>query len=434
MLSLNNMPISMFFAVSCCCMALPSSLRALKYYNFRLYFVGQAISLIGTWMQRLAVSWLVYTVTHSAFWLGVVGFAGQIPVLLLSPYAGAYVDRHSRYRTLLKTQIASMIQAGLLSLIVFIGFYNMAAIIALSVALGVINAFDTPARQSMMIVLVQDKKDLPNAIALNSSMVTLARLVGPAAGGILLSTYGEDVCFFINFLSFVAVIASLLLMKIKVPDRKKAQEHIWQNLKEGYQYLRHHEGLRSAILHMALISLLVMPYTTLLPVYAKAVFKGDVTTFSWLNSISGLGALIGAIFMANLRSGRNLLRIIIYATLLFCICLSLFSFNKNIIAALVFIMLAEAGLLAMIAATNTYIQTNVDEKMRGRVISYYVMAFQGMQPVGSFLVGVSGHYFSGPHTVLIEGIAGTLVSLSFIPFFKRARKAMQKPIVVVEAR
>jgi MFS family permease len=415
-------------------MALPSSLRALKYYNFRLYFVGQAISLIGTWMQRLAVSWLVYSITHSAFWLGIVGFAGQIPVLLLSPYAGAYVDRHSRYRTLLKTQVASMIQAGLLSLIVFIGFYNMTAIIFLSVALGAINAFDTPARQSMMIVLVQDKKDLPNAIALNSSMVTLARLVGPAVGGILLSSYGEDVCFFINFISFVAVIASLLLMKIKIPERKKAQEHIWKNLKEGYQYLRHHEGLRSAILHMALISLLVMPYTTLLPVYAKAVFKGDVTTFSWLNSISGLGALIGAIFMANLKGGRNLLRIIIYATLLFCICLSLFSFNKNIIAALVFIMLAEAGLLAMIAATNTYIQTNVDEKMRGRVISYYVMAFQGMQPIGSFLVGISGHYLSGPHTVLIEGLSGIIVALSFIPYFKRARKAMSKPIEVVEVR
>jgi MFS family permease len=424
----------MLFAVSSCYMALPSSLRALKYYNFRLYFVGQAISLIGTWMQRLAVSWLVYTVTHSAFWLGVVAFAGQIPVLLLSPYAGAYVDRHSRYRTLLKTQIFSMIQAGLLSFIVFIGFYNISAIIFLSVALGFINAFDTPSRQSMMIVLVKEKADLPNAIALNSSMVTLARLVGPAVGGILLSSYGEDVCFFLNFLSFVAVIVSLLLMKLKVPERPKQQEHIWENLKQGFQYLKHHLGLRSAILHMALISLLAMPYTTLLPVYAKTVFKGDVTTFSWLNSISGLGALIGAVFMANLKAGRNLLRIIIYATLLFCICLSLFSFNKNLVMALLFIMMAEAGLLAMIAATNTFVQTNVDEKMRGRVISYYVMAFQGMQPIGSLLVGFSAHYFSGPHTVLIEGIAGAIVTLCFIPYFKRARKQLPKPIVMVEER
>src|SRR3954463_15610790 len=195
-------------------MALPSSLRALKYYNFRLYFVGQAISLIGTWMQRLAVSWLVYTVTHSAFWLGVVGFAGQIPVLLLSPYAGAYVDRHSRYRTLLTTQIISAVQAGLLTLLVMSGHYNIALIILLSVLLGIINAFDTPSRQSFMIVLVRNKQDLPNAIALNSSMVTLARLLGPAVAGILLSSVGEGICFLINFVSFFAVIASLLLMKL----------------------------------------------------------------------------------------------------------------------------------------------------------------------------------------------------------------------------
>jgi len=317
---------------------------------------------------------------------------------------------------------------------VFINFYNMAAIIFLSVALGVINAFDTPARQSMMIVLVREKTDLPNAIALNSSMVTLARLIGPAAGGILLSSYGEDVCFFINFISFVAVIASLLLMKIKVPEYTKPKEHIWQNLKAGYQYIRHHTGLRSAILHIALISLVAMPYSTLLPLYAKTVFKGDVTTFSWLNSISGLGALIGAVFMANLKNGRNLLRIVIYATLLFCICLSVFSLNKNLTVALLFIMLAEAGMLAMIAATNTFIQTNVDEKMRGRVISYYVMAFQGIQPIGSLLVGASAHYFNGPHTVLIEGIAGTIVTLCFIPYFKRARAAQPKPIVVMEER
>ena len=187
-------------------MKLPSSLRALKAYNFRLYFLGQAISLIGTWMQRIAVSWLVYSVTHSAFYLGLVGFAGQIPMLLLSPYAGAYVDRHSRYRTLLVTQIASMIQAGLLALLVFIGYTNVYLILVLSLMLGTINAFDTPARQSLMIVLVQNKQDLPNAIALNSSMVTMARLAGPAVAGILLSSFGEDISFGLNFIIFNAVI------------------------------------------------------------------------------------------------------------------------------------------------------------------------------------------------------------------------------------
>jgi len=221
-------------------MDLPVSLRALRFYNFRLYFSGQAISLIGTWMQRIAVSWLVYSITHSALMLGVVGFAGQIPVMLLSPYAGAFTDRHSRYRILLRTQIAAMVQAGVLTWMVMKGFYNMPAIIFLSVVLGIINSFDTPARQSLMIVLIDDKKDLPNAIALNSSMVTLARLLGPAAAGILLSNFGQSICFLINFLSFFAVIISLLLMKLKIPERKKQQTNIWEGLKEGYAYLRHH--------------------------------------------------------------------------------------------------------------------------------------------------------------------------------------------------
>jgi len=240
-------------------MNLPRGLKALHYYNFRLYFSGQAISLIGTWMQRIAVNWLVYTITHSAFTLGLVAFAGQIPMLILSPYAGAFVDRHSRYRTLLITQVASMVQAGLLALIVLIGFYNIPLIILLSVVLGVINAFDTPARQSLMIVLVENKTDLPNAIALNSSMVTLARLVGPALAGILLSSFGEGICFLVNFLSFIAVIFSLWMMKIKIPERKKQTEPIWKNLREGFVYMKRHRGISSAIGLMALTSLIVMP-------------------------------------------------------------------------------------------------------------------------------------------------------------------------------
>ncbi|ANE51937.1 MFS transporter [Flavisolibacter tropicus] len=402
-------------------MSLPPALRALHYYNFRLYFSGQAISLIGTWMQRIAVSWLVYSITHSAFMLGLVGFAGLIPVLLLSPYAGAYVDRHSRYRTLLVTQIASMIQAGLLTFMVFTGHYNVAGIILLSVLLGVINAFDTPSRQSLMIVLVQNKADLPNAIALNSTMVTLARLIGPALGGILLSNYGEDVCFLINFLSFIAVIASLLLMKIKIPERKKFEQDIWQGLKEGYDYLKSQRGLRSAILLMAFTSLLVMPYTNLFPVYAQTVYNGNVTTFSWMNSISGLGALLGAIYMARLRSGRNLFKVIVFACLLLTASLIAFAYIQNITVALVLIMIGEAGMLAQIAATNTYVQTNVAEHMRGRVVSYYVMAFQGMQPIGSLIVGLSAHAAGAPLTVLLEGAAGMTAALLFIPVLKKAR-------------
>jgi MFS family permease len=383
-------------------------------------------------MQRIAVSWLVYNMTHSAFMLGLVAFAGQIPVLLLSPYAGAFVDRHSRYRTLLVTQIASMVQAGLLALLVWKGDDSIVGIIFLSVLLGIINAFDTPSRQSFMIVLVQDKEYLPNAIALNSSMVTLARLLGPAAGGILLSTYGEDVCFLINFLSFIAVIGSLLIMRIKVPVRKKNDEPIWKGLQEGYTYLKGNLGLRSAIMLMAVTSLLVMPYSNLYPVFAKSIFKGNVTTFSWLNSISGLGALMGAVFMANLRPGRNLLKIIAYSSLLLAVSLMLFSYTTKLPLALFFIMSGEAGMLSQIAATNTYVQTNVDEHMRGRVVSYYVMAFQGMQPVGSLVIGWLAHITSAPLAVLMEGMAGAIAVVLFIPVLKRARKKAEQKASTVD--
>ncbi|KAA9038482.1 MFS transporter [Ginsengibacter hankyongi] len=404
-------------------MKLPPALRAFRYYNFRLYFSGQAISLIGTWMQRIAVSWLVYNLTHSAFMLGLVAFAGQIPILLFSAYAGAYVDRHSRYKTLLFTQVASMIQAGLLAIVVWNGSYNVTIIILLSVLLGIINAFDTPSRQSFMILLVEDKKHLPNAIALNSTMVTLARLLGPAVAGILLSSYGEDICFLINFLSFIAVIVSLLFMKLNMPARPKNTEPIWIGLRAGYTYIKGDVGLRSVVFLTAAMSLLVMPYTTLLPVYAASVFKGDVTTFSWLNSISGLGALLGAIYMATRKAGSKYLRIIAYSVLIFSVGLIVFSYTKNFTLALVFLMIAEAGLLTEISASNTYIQTHVDEHMRGRVISYYVMAFMGMQPIGGLLIGSLAHFTSTPFTVLVEGVCGVAAGLLFIPVLKKVRKS-----------
>lgn len=407
-------------------MILPSSLRALKYKNFRLYMWGQSISLVGTWMQRIAVSWLIYELTQSAFMLGLVAFAGQIPILILSPYAGAYVDRHSRYKTLLATQIASMAQAGVLALVALTGYYNVTVIILLSIMLGVINAFDAPSRQSLMSVMVREKKDLQNAIALNSSMVTLARLVGPAVAGILLSTVGEGICFLINFLSFIAVISSLLLMKITIPKRKKNIEPIWMNLRQGYIYLKRSPALKSVIFLMALVSLMIAPYATLFPVYAQEIFNGDVTTFSWLNSISGLGALMGAIYMTTLKTERKLLKIIAIAGLLLSANLVLFSYTRNFPLALFFIMLTEGGMLILISASNTYIQTHVEENMRGRVISYFVMAFSGMQPIGSLIVGALAHVTSAPFTLLLEGIAGMVTILLFIPAFKKTSKRAER--------
>jgi len=390
---------------------------------------GQSISLIGTWMQRMAVSWLVYEMTHSAFMLGLVAFASRIPMMFLSPYAGAYVDRHSRYRTLLVTQFASMLQAGLLAFVVLTNQYNIVIIILLSIMLGVINAFDAPSRQSLMIVLVQNKSDLPNAIALNSTMVTLARLVGPAVAGILLSTVGEGICFLINFLSFIAVITTLLMMKIKVPPKVKHVEHIWQNLSQGFTYLKRKPGLKNAIILMAMLSFIIMPYVTLLPIYAKTVFKGDVTTFGWLNAISGLGALMGAIYVARLHTERNLLKVMIGAGLLISVSLVLFSYITYLPLSLVLIMVGEAGLLTFIASTNTYLQTHVEEKMRGRVISYYVMAFGGMLPLGSLAVGLLAHLTSAPFTVLIEGLAGVIILFSFIPAFKKTTKRAEEKML-----
>ncbi len=377
-------------------------------------------------MQTMAVSWLVYEITHSAFMLGLVAFASRIPMMILSPYAGAYVDRHSRYKTLLVTQLASMLQAGLLALVVLSNHYNFVIIILLSMMLGVINAFDAPSRQSLMIVLVENTNDLPNAIALNSTMVTLARLVGPAFAGILLSTVGEGFCFLINFLSFIAVITTLLMMKIKVPSKEKHVEHIWQNLEQGFTYLKRNEGLKNTIMLMAILSFVIMPYVTLLPIYAKSVFKGDVTTFGWLNAISGLGALMGAIYVARLHTQKNLLKVIIGAGLLISVSLVLFSYTTYLPLSLVLIMLGEAGLLTFVASTNTYLQTHVQEKMRGRVLSYYVMAFGGMLPLGSLAVGLLAHLTSAPFTVLVEGLGGIITLFSFIPSFRKTIKRSEE--------
>ncbi len=364
-------------------------------------------------MQRIAISWLVYSMTQSALMLGLVAFAGQIPVLFLSPYAGAFTDRHSRYQTLLVTQIASMLQAGALAWIVWTDIYNIEWIIVLSVMLGIINAFDTPSRQSLMIVLIEDKKDLPNAIALNSTMVTMARLLGPVVAGFLLSRYGEDICFILNFLSFFTVIISLLIMKIKEPERPPNTEPIWVGLKEGYQYLKGNRGIRSVILLTAMISFFVMPYTTLLPIYASTVFKGDVTTFSWLNSFAGLGALIGAVYMAMRKSKGSLLRLITYSAMIFSGGLILFSYTSNFYLALLIIVFAEVGMLIEIASSNTYIQIHVDEHMRGRVLSYYVMAFLGMMPLGGLTIGALAHLTGAPFALFCEGFCGLGAALVF---------------------
>lgn len=403
-------------------MKIPFGIRALRNHNFRLFFAGQSISLIGTWMGRMAVSWLVYRITDSALMLGVTMFAGQFPVLLLSVYTGAFSDRHDRYKVLLFTQIASMLQAVALAVMVLTGYYNSTLIIGLVAVLGVINAFDIPARQSLIVRLVEDKKDVPNAIALNSSIFNLARLFGPIAAGVILSTLGEGICFLVNALSFIAVIISLLLVKLRPERTEKPKENIWSGLSQGFHYLKNAPGLRAVILMMACMSFFVMPFGTLLPVFARDIFQGDATTFTWLNSVSGLGALAGTAYLATLRPGKKLVSVIRNLGGVFSLSLILFAFTDTLPLALCFLTLAGLGMIVQGAGTNTYIQTHVEDHMRGRVLSYYIMAFQGILPIGGFWLGYLAQQIGAPHALIIQGFGGLLTVAAFTYFRKNTRK------------
>jgi MFS family permease len=406
-----------------------AAFRSLEHRNFRLYYAGQSVSLIGTWMQRLAVSWLVYSATHSSLLLGVVMFAGQIPTLLLAPYGGTVADRYSRYRVLLFTQVASFLQASLLAALVLSGYYNTWAVAGLSLLLGTINAFDIPARQSLIVELVDDPTHLSNAIALNSTMVNLARLLGPAVAGLLLTYCGPGPCFAVNAVSFGAVICSLVFMRLVPRPARTHRPGALEGLREGWAYLRQAPGLRRQILLMAGISFCAMPFGTLLPVFAKDVFHGDAGTFSLLNSLSGLGALMGAFYLASLPAGGRQSRLISYAALVFCGSLLGFALSSQLGVGLVFIVLGGAGMMLFIAGTNTFIQTNIDDRMRGRVLSYYMMAFQGMQPLGSLLVGWLARHLGAPHTVLLQAVAGLLVVATF---WRSQRPRVASTAVAVE--
>lgn len=369
---------------------------------------------MGTWMQRIAVSWLVYRLTESALILGLISFVSLIPSLILSPFIGSFVDRHQKYRIVLITQIGLALQAGTLAVMVFFGYYNVWWIGGLSLAQGVINTFDVTARQSLMVELVDNKADLPNAIALNSSAFNAARMVGPALGGILLSTYGEAVCFGINFVSFFAVIGSLLLMRLKPQQAVSRQESTWQGLKEGFSYLRNSPHLSSLIMLLSASSLLVIPYTTLLPVIAREMFNGDATTFSWFESAAGLGAMAGAIYMAKTRMGTNLRFRVMKASGLLAFGILALSFASWLPLALVSTLLAAMGMMVQNSSINTYIQTHAMPAYRARAISYYIMAFQGIFPLGSLLVGAMASAWGIHYTLLLQGVAGAFVAIGFM--------------------
>jgi MFS family permease len=386
--------------------------------NFRLFFFGQSVSLIGTWMQRTAVLWLLYTATDSALILGLAVFCGLFPSFVFSILGGVVSDRYNRYRILLITQILSLTQALILTLLVSSGSYEVWQILFLSVVLGTINAFDVPARQAMIYDMVNNKEYLPNAIALNSSMVNIARLAGPAIAGIILKKFGSEACFLLNSMSFVAVISSLLLMKLPAYVPKKRRASVVADLKEGFGYLRNTPEISKVMLMLAGISLVALPYVTLLPIYAKEIFVGDATIFGLLNSFVGLGAVCGALFLASLNPGSNLKKVLLRCTLIFGSGLIAFSFTEQLPLGLAFLTAAGFGMMSQTTISNTLIQTTVAPAMRGRVISYYAMAFFGMQPIGGLLIGTLAHYAGAPATILVQGIITILIALFFIPFLR----------------
>nr|WP_294875634.1 MFS transporter [uncultured Pedobacter sp.] len=390
--------------------------RSLKYRNFKLFFYGQSISLIGTWMQKTAVSWLVYRLTGSALLLGLVAFASLIPSLILSPYAGSLIDRHNRYKILVITQVISMMQAGALAAIIFFKFYNIPAIIFLSLVQGIINAFDVTCRQSLMVEMVDHKEDLPNAIALNSTMANLARIVGPAIAGVILSTFGEDFCFIGNFLSYIPVLVCLFLMKLNLSVVERSEKSIWIELEEGFKYVSGDRELSSMILMIGISSLFVIPFNTLMPIFAKDLFHGDAGTFSWFESAAGLGSVISAMYLANLRSAKPLKRIVVLASTIFGVSLILLAYSGILSLALVFMAFGGIGMMAQTSAINTYIQTHTIPEMRARAISYYIMAYQGMIPIGSLLIGWTAQAFGPRLAVCLAGVIGLCATAMFVVY------------------
>jgi len=403
--------------------------RSFQYRNYRLFFSGQSISLIGTWIQRIATPWLVYNLTGSAFLLGVVGFAGQIPTFVIAPFAGVLTDRWNRYHILIATQIAAMIQALILAFLYFTGTIEVWHIILLSIFLGFVNAFDIPARQSFVIEMVEKKEDLGNAIALNSSMVNGARLLGPSIAGMLIAFTGEGICFLLNGLSYLFVIVSLLFMKVAPRKINNKNTSVLTELKEGFNYAIGFTPIRYIILLLALVSLMGMPYTILMPVFAKEILHGGSHTFGFLMGASGLGALTGALYLASRKSVLGLGKIIPLAAGIFGFGLITFSLSRYFLLSLILMIITGLGMMLEMASSNTLLQTIVDDDKRGRVMSFYTMAFMGTAPFGSLLAGWLANIIGTPNTILVGGIFCILGALIFTRKLPELRKLI-RPIYV----
>jgi MFS family permease len=395
---------------------LRATLRALRHRNYRLFFSGQCISLIGTWMQMVAQSWLVYRLTGSSVLLGAIGFASQFPVLVIAPLAGHVADRYNRRRVMIATQTASMLLAFILAALTLTHTVQVWHLFVLSVSLGVVNGFDVPARQSFVVHMV-GQEDLMNAVALNASMYSGARIIGPAVAGILVATIGEGWCFFANGVSYIAVIAGLLLMRVTEVKRTIHGSPL-TNILEGFRYAATTRPIRTLLLLLGLASMGAMPFLTLMPVIAAQVLHGDARSMGMLLGATGVGSLVGLLSLANRSQLKGLSRWVMVCAAGLGVALISFSLSKSFWLSMVLLMPVGAFMNVHMAGTNTLIQSMVPDRLRGRVMSVYAMMFQGMAPFGALLGGFLGHSFGAPIAVRISGatcLLGGVVFAIFLP-------------------
>jgi MFS family permease len=404
-------------------------LRALRYRNYRLFFGGQIVSLVGSWITLTATSWLVYRLTGSALLLGVVGFAGQFPGFLTGAFAGAYVDRWDRHKLLLWTQAISMVQSFALAALTLSGHITVPLIIALNAVQGVVNAFDMPARQAFLVNMITDKEDLANAIALNSSMFNAARLIGPSIAGVVIAASSEGACFLIDGFSYFAVLIALLAMREISQQPRKLTASVLSQFKDGLRYVHGFRPIRSLMTLVAVVSLLGVPYSVLMPVFANDVLGGGPHTLGFLMTATGSGALMAALWLAARKSVVGLGRVILFATGLFGGGLVAFSFSRVLWLSMLCLLVAGFGMMVQFASSNTVIQTLVDDEKRGRVMSFYTMCFLGTAPFGSLLAGMLSSRIGAPHTVLASGCCCAIAAVWFSRELPQIR-AVVRPIYV----
>jgi len=388
-------------------------IRALRHRNYRLFFGGQTISLVGTWITRIATSWLVYRLTGSELLLGVVSFAGQIPVLILAPFGGVLVDRLNRHRMLVITQILSALQSLALAVLAFTHI-NVTEIIVLQVVQGLINCFDTPARQAFVVEMVEDRADLPNAIALNSSMFNASRILGPSIGGVLIALVGEGWCFLLDAISYIAVIISLVAMRFAEPPRDRRQtSRMTDELKTGFTYAFGFPPVRALLILVAVVGTMGMPYAILMPAIASKVLHGGPHTLGILMTASGVGALLGTVYLASRHTVLGLGKVIVVSTFGLSAGLIAFSFSHTLWLSLLLLPVVGAGMMLQAASTNTILQTVVSEDMRGRVMAFYSVAVLGTQPIGSLLAGVLADRIGTQETILAGAVVCVFAGLWF---------------------